>query len=324
MLQTLATQQWGLRYPIIGAPMANVGRGRLARAITEAGGLGMIGVGSKDATEFVERESRIARGDGAPLKFGIGLLGWCLEDRSDLFDASVAQQPFVLSISFCSVRPYVDRVHRAGILLATQVQSRRAAIEAADAGADIIVAQGNEAGGHSGLVATLPILQIVLDAVRKPVFAAGGIAAPAGVAAVLAAGAEAAWVGTAFLLSAESDVTEAARERIVKATEIDTVLTELFDRANRQGWPPQHPGRALKNTFTEQWHGRERELLERPDEIARFRQAAERKDYDVTSIFAGQAVGLLSERRSAGDVVRRLGEGAEAILRDRMRALLSI
>ena len=322
MIRTLVTQNWGLRYPIVGAPMANVARGRLARAVTEAGGLGMIGVGNKDTAEFIERESRIARGDGAPLKFGIGLLGWCLEERSDLFDAAVAQKPFLLCISFCSVRPYADRVHQAGSLLVTQVQSRKAAVEAAEAGADIIVAQGTDSGGHSGFVGTLPLLQIVLDAVRKPVFAAGGIASPAGVAAALAAGAEAAWVGTALLLSDESDVTEAARERIASAAETDTVLTELFDRVNRLGWPSQHPGRALKNQFTQQWHGREQELLASPDEIARFRQAAQRKDYDITSIYAGQAVGLLSERSTAGDVVQRLGEGAEAVLRARMRELL--
>lgn len=323
MLQTLVTREWGLRYPIVGAPMANVARGRLARAITEAGGLGMIGVGGKDSPEFIERESALARGDGAPRKFGIGLLAWVIEDRPELFEAALAQQPFLLSISFPSARPYVDRVHRAGILLATQVNSRAAALDAAEAGADIIVAQGTEAGGHGGQVATLPMLQIALDSVQKPVFAAGGIAAPSGVAAVLAAGAEAAWVGTAFLISPESDMADTAKERIAAAYETDTIQTPVFDRVNRLGWPPQHPGRALKNQFTDRWHGREEELLSRPDEIARFRAGADRKDYDITSIYAGQAVGLLQERRTAAEVVRWLGDGAEAILEKRMNSLLA-
>src|SRR5580704_11624691 len=100
MLKTIVTQEWGLRYPIIGAPMANIARGRMARAVTEAGGLGFIGVGPRDTTGFIERESANARGDGAPLKFGIGLMVWVLESRPELFDAAIDQKPFLLSISF--------------------------------------------------------------------------------------------------------------------------------------------------------------------------------------------------------------------------------
>jgi nitronate monooxygenase len=322
MLKTIVTQEWGLRYPIIGAPMANIARGRMARAVTEAGGLGCIGVGPRDTSEFIERESAIARGDGTPLKFGIGLMVWVLETRPELFDAAIAQKPFLLSISFGSVRKYVDRAHQAGILIATQVNTRKQIMEALSDGADIIVAQGSDAGGHSGFVATLPVLQIALEASRKPVFAAGGIASPAGVAAALAAGAEAAWVGTAFLLSPESDGTDAAKDRIAAASESDTVLTTVFDRASQLAWPPHHPGRALRNQFSDKWHGREDELAANADEIARFRQSAKDRNYDVTSIYAGQAVGLMSERRAAPDVVRWLGEGAEELLRKRMLALM--
>jgi nitronate monooxygenase len=324
MLKTIVTQEWGLRYPIIGAPMANIARGRMARAVTEAGGLGFIGVGPRDTTEFIERESAIARGDGAPLKFGIGLMVWVLESRPELFDAAIDQKPFLLSISFGSVRKYIDRAHRAGALVATQVNTRKQVLEAAADGADIIVAQGNDAGGHSGFVGTFPALQIALDATTKPVFAAGGIASPAGVAAALAAGAEAVWIGTAFLLSPESDGTDAAKERIAAAAETDTILTTVFDRASQLAWPPHHPGRALRNTFSDRWHGHEDELVSNPDELARFRQGAKDRNYDVTSIYAGQAVGLMSERQPAAEVVRWLGEGAEELLRKRMRALMPL
>ena len=319
MLATQFTRGWGFRYPIISAPMANIAHGRLAAAVTAAGGLGLIGIGHKDSPAIIEREAALARGG----RFGIGLLAWMLDQQPDLLDAAVAQQPYLIAISFGSIRPYADRLHRAGILLATQVSTRAAAIAAEEAGAGLIVAQGNEAGGHCGFVATLPLLQIVLDSVRTPVAAAGGIVSPAGVAAVLAAGAVAAWVGTAFLLCPEAQTTAEARSRIAAANETGTIHTPVFDRITRLGWPPEFPGRALRNPFAETWHGRESELMADPEEIARFRAGAERKDYDVTSIFAGQAVGMLSQARTAHETVEWLGEGSERLLRERLTGLLS-
>ena len=323
MLSTYVTENWGLQYPIIGAPMAYAGRGRLAHAISKAGGLGLLGVGSKDSVEYLEHESAIARGDGTSTKFGIGLMAWALETRPELLDAAIAQKPFLLSISFGSIQPYVERAHRAGILVATQVSSRRAAVAALETGADLVVAQGTEAGGHTGSVGTLPLLQIVLDSVDIPVAAAGGIASPAGVAAVLAAGAAAAWIGTAFLLSPEADLSDEARRRLTEADETQTIHTSVFDRVNQLAWPPEFPGRALRNRFAEQWHGHEDELLSKPEEIARFRRGAEAKDYDITSIYSGQSVGMLSEPKPAPEVVQHLGDGAERLLRGRMKTLLT-
>lgn len=282
----------------------------------------MIGVGSKNSPQFIERESAIARGDGEPGKFGIGLMAWLLEARPDLLEAAIREQPFLISISFGSVQPFSDRLQRVGILLATQVNSRAAAVAAAQSGTDVIVAQGTEAGGHTGFTGTLPLLQIVLESVEKPVLAGGGIGSAAGLAAVLAAGAEGAWIGTRFLLCPETDHTDAARERLIAAKETDTIHTTVFDRANRLGWPPEFPGRALRNAFTQKWDGREQELMSHADEIARFRAGAEGKDYDITSIYAGQAVGLLKERQSAAEVVHELGDGAELLLRDRITKLL--
>lgn len=272
---------------------------------------------------MIEREAAVASGESGSTRFGIGLMAWAIEIRPDLLEAAIAQQPFLLSISFGSVRPYMDAVHRAGILLATQVNTRAAALDAASAGADLIVAQGTESGGHTGSVATLPLLQILLDSVDTPVAAAGGIASPAGLAAVLAAGADAAWIGTPFLLSPEANVTDSARKRITKADETGTILTSVFDRVNKLPWPSQFPGRALRNSFAEQWHGREEELLHNEDEIARFRKGAEARNYDVTSIYAGETVGLLSQQRPAKDIVEGLGNGAEQLLRTRVPRILS-
>lgn len=302
--------------------MAYAAGGRLARAVTEAGGLGMIGVGSKDSPAFIERASALARGGGEPKKFGIGLMAWLLKASPELLDAAIREQPFLIAISFGSVLPFADRLHSAGILLATQVNNRAGAIAASQAGADVIVAQGTEAGGHTGFIGTLPLLQIVLEAVDKPVLAAGGIATAAGLAAVLAAGAQGAWIGTRFLLCPETEHTDAARDRLIGAQETDTIHTTVFDRVNRLAWPAEFPGRALRNAFAEQWNGREDELMLQADEIARFRAGAERKDYDITSIYAGQAVGLLKQRQTAAEVAGEIGDGAEALLRERMNRLL--
>lgn len=321
MLHTYLSEQLELRYPIVGAPMAGPAGGRLARAITAAGGLGMIGIGSQTPVSFIERETAIARGDDEA-HFGIGLMIWALDKRPDLLDAAIAARPFLLSLSFGSPGPYVSRCHDAGILVATQVNSADRALEAQAAGVDLIVAQGTEAGGHTGQVATLPVLQTVLDAVQTPVLAAGGIASPRGLAAALAAGAEGAWIGTAFLACPECDNTEEARRRVLTASESDTILTHVFDRVQDIPWPRQHPGRALRNRFAEEWEGRADELTGNQETAQRYRQSRTEGDFDVAVIYAGQAAGLVTAQRPAAEVVRDIGEGAEKLLRSRSASLV--
>ena len=189
MLNTWLTREWSLGYPLIGAPMANVALGRLARAVTDAGALGSIGIGADDPLERIASEAATARGDD-DAKFCIGTMVWALERRPELFDAVLAEKPFLVSLSFGDVVPYVARARAAGCRIAAQVQTRDDALAADAAHVDLIVVQGTEAGGHTGSVGTLPLLQIVLDLVRAPVVAAGGIATGRGMAAVLAAGAE--------------------------------------------------------------------------------------------------------------------------------------
>jgi nitronate monooxygenase len=324
MLHTYLTTSWHLRYPIISAPMAYVGRGRLARAVSQAGGLGMIGIGSTESVEFLMREATIARGTDQG-RFGIGMHTWAIERRPDLLDAAIEAKPFLISISFGSVAPYVERLHQHGILLATQVNTRAEAIQAERDGVDLIVAQGTEAGGHvTGKVSSLPLLQTVLDAVQVPVFAAGGIASPRGVAAALAAGAEGVWVGTALLASPECENTENARMRIVQAQETDTVLTRVFDVAQGLAWPPQYPGRALRNRFIDQWHSHVDALSQDNEARQQLAEAITTRNYDLAHIYAGQAVGLITQQQSAGEVISYLGDGAERLLRDRSTRLLGL
>lgn len=322
MLRTYLTTSWHLRYPLIGAPMAYVGRGRLASAVSQAGGLGMFGVGSSESTAFLLQEAAVARGP-SDQHFGIGMHAWALEKRPDLLDAAIEARPILLSLSFGSPAPYVQRLHRHGILLATQVNTRAQALQAEQDGVDLIVVQGSEAGGHvTGQVATLPLLQAVLEAVHLPVVVAGGIASPRGLAAVLSAGAEGAWVGTALLASPECEHPAQARARIVQARETDTILTRAFDVAQGLAWPEQYPARALRNHFTDRWHTHLEELLQAGEARQHLREAIAARNYELAFLYAGEAVGLVNDQLPAGEVIRHLGEGAEELLRARCSSLL--
>jgi nitronate monooxygenase len=282
----------------------------------------MFGIGSSESVEFLTQEAAVARGNDQ-LRFGIGLHSWAVNSRPELLEAALEANPFLISLSFGSPARYVEQVHQHGILLATQVHSKAEALEAANAGIDVIVVQGTEAGGHTGQrVSTLPLLQAVLEAVQVPVIAAGGIASPRGVAAALATGAEGVWVGTCLLASPECENTEQARERIVQAAETETVLTRAFDVAQGLTWPEQYPGRALRNRFTQQWHDHLDLLPQASDARQQLTEAIAHKNYDLAFIYAGEAVGLVGQQRPAADVIRHLGEGTEQLLAERYAQLL--
>src|SRR5947209_19977617 len=179
----------------------------------------------------------------------------------------------------------------AGIVVATQIGTLDEAAAAEQAGVDVIVARGGEGGGHGrNEVATLPLLQEVLDAVDVPVLAAGGIGTARGVAAVLAAGAAGAWVGTAFTACIEAMNPPAARQAVVAADLHDTVYTTVLDMARGVPWPSEFGGRAIRTAYSDTWHGREQELAAHPVPM------------DEPIVWAGQAAGLVrrSEERRVG------------------------
>lgn len=313
MLRTALTDLFSLEAPIIGAPMAGVAGGELAAAVSTGGGLGMIGVGGSATSDFIRTEAAKARTAGRP--FGIGLMAWALADRPDQFEAAINAGPALVSVSFGALEPWVERLHTVGIAAATQAGDTEEARVAAGCGVDFVVVRGSEAGGHGrDRVATLPLLQSVLDIVDIPVIAAGGIATGRGLAAVLAAGAAGAWVGTALLASTEAINSSSARARALAASEIDTLYTSVFDVAQGIGWPSGYPGRALANDFCRRWSGREDELAANPDAAEQLATARRSENYDVAYIYAGQGVGLLREQRSAAAVVADMAADAEARL----------
>ncbi len=176
------------------------------------------------------------------------------------------------------------------------------------AGVDFVIAQGGEAGGHTGRIGTLPLLQEVLDATTLPVLAAGGIGTGRGLAAVIAAGAEGAMIGTALLASPETIGPEYAQRKLIEAGSADTVYTSIFDQARDQPWPTRWGGRALANDYTAQWDGKgaDNQTL-----AAAYNPA----DSDQGVVYAGEAAGLVTEMRPAGDVVRSIAADAEELLR---------
>lgn len=312
-MKSFLTDEWQLRFPIIGAPMSPQSGGRLAAAISQAGGLGMIGVAASQSVDQLRADADECRASGA--RFGIGLMTWVLEKRPELLDAAIAARPFALSLAFGDPSPFVTRIRDAGIQLACQVQDVQSALLAERAGATLLVAQGTEAGGHTGVVGTLPLLQLVLDAVRLPVVAAGGIGSGRGLAAVLAAGAAGAWIGTCFLLADEARNSERARQRLAIAGETDTVLTAVFDTVQGIAWPKQFRGRALRNGFTDAWDGREPELTNDQGARKQFDAARHAEDYDTAHLYAGQAVGLAKRVEPAAVIVARIAQEAEERLR---------
>jgi nitronate monooxygenase len=310
-VRTWLSERFGLTVPVVAAPMAGVSTGRLAAAVTAGGGLGMVGVGPTSSPEWVREQCAVARQAG---RFGVGLMAWALGQDDTLFDVVVAEAPALVSVSYGPYERWIAPLQGAGIVVATQAGTREEAVAAEQAGVDVVVARGGEGGGHGrNDVATLPLLQAVLDAVTVPVLAAGGIGTARGLAAVLAAGAAGAWVGTAFLACTEAATSVVARELLLAAADTDTAYGRVFDVGQRLAWPPQYGGRALRNAFFDRWVGREDELA--ADDVAanELRVARERGDFDVACIYAGQGVSMLGAERTAADVLRELA-GAEDLL----------
>ena len=160
MNTTDLTRLLGVRHPIVSAPMAGWSGGELAGAVSAAGAFGMIGVGSSTPTAWIPEQAKLARGHGP---FGFGLMSWVLEKRPELLDAVLDEEPAAVSLSFGDPMPFVDRIRAAGAVTMSQVQDARKAERAVEAGVDVLVAQGTDAGGHTGRVGTMPLLQRVLE-----------------------------------------------------------------------------------------------------------------------------------------------------------------
>src|SRR5271169_1739723 len=310
MLSTPWSRAMGLRAPIVNAPMGGVAGGRLAAAVSAAGGLGMVGMGTAGSTSSLHAELPHVTGT-----FGIGLVDWVMRKEAGLFEAALAAQPVLISVSFGTDLSWVSRVHDAGIAAATQVYNAAEARRAEDAGIDLIVARGSEGGGHGdATIGTLPLLDAVLDVVSVPVLAAGGIASPRSLAAVLAAGASGAWLGTVLSASPEALTSDASRRALVAARETDTTSTRVYDIVRKLPWSQRFPSRVLRNQFVARWSGHEDALAENPDALDELAAAIAADDRRTAPVDAGQGVGMVTGVAPVGLVIEQLCAAAEKLL----------
>ena len=245
VLTTPWSRDFGLRVPIVNAPMGGVAGGRLAAAVSAAGGLGMVGMGSDGSRAALKTQLQHVSG-----RFGIGLVDWVMRNEAGLLEDALAAEPVLLSVSFGTDLSWVGKARDAGIATATQVYDGIGARRAVDAGIDVLVARGSEGGGHGDVrLGTLPLLDTVLDVVSVPVLAGGGIASARSLAAVLAAGASGAWVGTRLAACPEALTGDGSRRALIAARATDTAITRVFDVAQGRPWPEWFPARVLTNDF---------------------------------------------------------------------------
>lgn len=315
-LTTRLTELFGIEQPILLAPMALISGGRLAAAVTQAGGLGLIGGGYPDA-EWLR--SQIDQAQGA--RVGYGFITWSLAQNPGALDLALEQRPAAVMLSFGELQPFAERIHAAGVPLIAQVQNLDQASGALDAGAEVIVAQGGEAGGHGMSVrSTFTLVPEVVDFVaeRSPdtlVVAAGGVGDGRGLAAALALGADGAVVGTRFWATPEALVSPRAQDRAVAAGGDDTVRTRVYDLVRRLDWPAEYNARALRNDFLNTWQGNETELAARlPETVAAYEKAFAAEDFDTAAILVGEGVGRLRDVRPAAGIIADMVSEAAHIL----------
>jgi nitronate monooxygenase len=309
-LRTPFTERFSLRHPIALAPMGGYAGGALAAAVSNGGGLGLIGGGRSDPA-WLERELRIvAEGTGQP--WGIGFLSWAIDVGT--VERALAYQPSAVMLSFGDPRPFIEPIRGTAAALIIQVTDLDEARQALDAGADVLVAQGTEAGGHSGGRgrSTLSFVPVVADlAAPTPVLAAGGIADGRGVAAALVLGAAGALIGTRFLATPEVLADPASTKAIIEGFGEDTERSTLLDIARGAPWPSRYPARSLRHPFLDRWRGREDELAADAGARRAYAEAVARGDLPPEPVWASEAIDLITDLRPAADLVAALAAQAE-------------
>ena len=298
------TELLGIAHPVLLAPMAGVSGGRLAVAVSAAGGLGFLGGGYCDG-EWLQEQLALC-GD-APV--GVGFITWALRARPELLQAALLKRPRAVFLSFGAIDGFAEQVLDAGAVLIAQVQTVAQAREAIAQGAKVIVAQGGEAGGHGGWRGTMAMVPAVVDAVGDvPVVAAGGIADGRGMAAAFMLGASGVLCGTAFYAAVESLAHEASKQRLIDASGDDTVKSAVFDVARGLDWP-EGPWqlRALRNRYAQRWADDVPALQAAiAEESVLYQQARASGDFDVAATIVGEAADLVQAIQPAAHIVQSM------------------
>lgn len=314
MIRTRFTDLFALDHPLMSAPMAEHSSGTIAAAVSAAGALGSFGgINSKQPPEWVLSQAELVR-ECTPRPFAIGFITAFVEFMGSHFEAALEARPDAIALSFGDPGECGRRVKDAGIRLICQVQTFADAEAAVAAGADVIVAQGTEAGGHTGTMTLLPLLAGVADAFPDvPLLAAGGVGDGRTLAASLIAGADGAWLGTAFLATSEAvDIGQEHKDAIVASDGADTVFTRAYDIHSGLPWPSGIGERVRRDAFTEEWAGRESDLGASREQVTPA----------TPPLLYGQSARFVRKVQPAADVVRTISRDAETLLRTRPDALV--
>jgi NAD(P)H-dependent flavin oxidoreductase YrpB (nitropropane dioxygenase family) len=325
MLRTRICELLDIEHPVVLGGMGGGTASELVSAVSAAGGLGILAATVLSPEQQRAEVDAIRRLTDRP--FGLNhLLAFMVEER---YAASLAARPRVISTAWPwsdqDLEPLFGRAHESGALVMHMVGGVPDAERAVAAGADVIVAQGTEGGGHVGWMGSLALVPMVVQAVAPvPVLAAGGLADGAGLAAALALGAEGVLLGTRFLATPEAPVPLGYKQAILESDGHDTLLTEIPDIGTCRVWPGAM-SRVRRNRFVERWAGREWQLRQVQREVSRQLVAArERDDVEEYALQVGQTAGLIREIKPAGDIVREIVGQAEDIISERLQGLVSM
>jgi nitronate monooxygenase len=321
MISTRLTERFGIRHPIVCAPMAYVAGGALADAVSRAGGLGIVAggyAGTVSGEPDLEAELARVKSD----KFGVGFITWALGRAPKMLTKALQHSPFCVFLSFGDPRPFAAEIRDAGAALICQVQFLSQIDMALEAGAAAIVVQGTEAGGHGATRSTLPFVPEAADYLkqRSPktlLIAAGGIADGRGLAAALMLGADGVVVGSRLWASAEALTPKAHTDKAIGKTGDSTIRTKVLDALRGVPWPREYSFRFLRNKLTNDWADREAEAFRAFGTMsAKYVQARAQNDLDTVAVTCGEAVGLLKDRPSAESIVKSMAAQAADLLRD--------
>ena len=311
-LRTPICDLFGIEHPIFLAGMGEVAYAKVCGAVSEAGGFGTLGmVGA--SPERIREEMRAVRGLTSK-PFGVDLLAALPEQVNAAIDVIIDEGAAAFIAGLGVPEPVIARCHRAGVKVMAICGKLSHAVHAEAAGCDAVVAQGTEAGGHTGNVATLALVPQIVDAVRIPVLAAGSIVDGRGLAAALALGAQGVWMGTRFIASDEARASRLFKQRIVDAEGADTVVTRCYSGK---------PMRVIRNGYVDEWERRTSEILPFPQQMIASGRAGvmyfmreDGVDPARTCLPAGQGIGGIHEILPARAIVERvLAEAADTIAR---------
>jgi len=312
LIKTKFTERFGIDHPVMLAPMDVIAGGKLAAAVSGAGGLGLLGGGYGDADWL--RQAFKAAGNQ---RVGVGFITWSLMQKPDLVDLALSHKPAAFMVSFGDGTTAVEAARAAGVPAIWQVQRVAQAKQALAAGAEVIVVQGQEAGGHGmdrGLTAFLPAVRD-LAGPDQILLAAGGIADGRGLAAALMLGADGVMMGTRFWASAEADGPDAAKSMVVHVEGDDTVRSKVFDVARGKDWPSHFTGRVYANDFLKQWHGDMDGLKGQLDAERSRYNSSDEEDFSIRVTIAGESADLIQGVEPAEKIVHDVVTGAAGLIK---------